>query len=117
MYVFVLTCTRHTSPTPDRKPCISVIQVRTDQSLVVQIRCPMRSLKPEDKAFLIFFANPGRGGPKKAGWYWMLRPPVSWIYKKFKTCFVLWLLGPHGTPNFDHQTLIRSDLNYTNTDF
>ena len=28
-------------------------------------------------------------------------------------CFVFWLSGPHGTSNFDHQSLIRSDLNYT----
>ena len=26
----------------------------------------------------------------------------------------MWLSGPHGTSNFDHQNLIRSDLNYTN---
>ena len=25
-----------------------------------------------------------------------------------------WLSGPYGTSNFDHQTLIRSTLNYTN---
>ena len=66
-----------------------------------------------------FFANPGRGGPKKAGasWCWlpgMLRPASAWICKKKLKCFVLWLSGPHGTSNFDHQSLILSDLNYTN---
>ena len=49
-----------------------------------------------------------------ADWYWMLRPPAPWIRKK--KCFVFWLSGPHGTSNFDHQTLIRSDLNYTTVD-
>ena len=39
-----------------------------------------------------FFANPGRGGPQQ---------PV--------------LAGAHGTSNFDHQSLIYSDLNYTTT--
>ena len=33
--------------------------------------------------------------------------------QKNQKCFVFWLSGPHGTSNFDHQSLIRSDLNYS----
>ena len=35
--------------------------------------------------------------------------------KKWK-CLVFWLSGPHRTSNFDHQSLIHSDLNYTTQD-
>ena len=38
----------------------------------------------------------------------------AWICKT--KSFVLWLSGPHGTSNFDCQSLIYSDLNYTNRD-
>ena len=40
-------------------------------------------------------------------------PPLPGFAKK-KKCFVFWLSGPHGTSNFDNQSLIHSDLNYTN---
>ena len=33
--------------------------------------------------------------------------------QKSHKCFIFWLSGPHGTSNFDHQSLIRFDLNYT----
>ena len=65
-----------------------------------------------------FFANPGRGRPQhprqpapaSTG---LLRPASAWICKKNQKCFVFWLSGPHRTSNFGHQSLIRSDLNYT----
>ena len=68
-----------------------------------------------------FFANPGRGGPQhprqpapaSTG---LLRPASAWICKKNQKCFVFWLSGPHGISNFDHQSLIQSDLNYTSTE-
>ena len=67
--------------------------------------------------FIYFFANPGRGEPQKAGagWCWLvLDVEVSSSLDLQKKCFVFWLSGPHGTSNFDHQSLIHSDLNYTN---
>ena len=33
--------------------------------------------------------------------------------QKNQKCFVFWLLGPLGTSNFDRQSLIHFDLNYT----
>ena len=65
--------------------------------------------------FIFFFANPGSWRPQlpvpaSTG---LLRPASAWICKKKLKCFVLWLSGPHGTSNFDHQTLIRFTLNYT----
>ena len=66
-----------------------------------------------------FFANPGRGGPQKAGavWCWlpgMLRPASAWICKKIKNALSSgYVSGPHRTSNFDRQSLIHSDLNYT----
>ena len=60
-----------------------------------------------------FFANPGRGGPQKAGASW------CWLVLDAEACLSLdlqknyQLSGPQGTSNFDHQSLIHSDLNYT----
>ena len=67
-----------------------------------------------------FFANPGRGRPQKAGasWCWLVGMPrlaSAWICKKSKNALSFWLSGPHGTCNFDHQSLIHSNLCYTNT--
>ena len=39
-------------------------------------------------------------------------PPLCLDLQKNKKCFVFWLSGPNGTSNFDHQSLIHSDLNY-----
>ena len=38
-----------------------------------------------------------------------------YLQKIFKS-FVLWLSRPHRTSNFDRQSLIYSDLNYTNVE-
>ena len=69
-----------------------------------------------------FFADPGRGGPQKAGACWCLLVLVvldaeaclCLDLQKNQKWFVSWLSGPHGTSNFDHQSLIHSYLNYTN---
>ena len=63
-----------------------------------------------------FFQIQGAGGLRRpvlagAGWYWLLSPLTAWICKIIKNALSS---GYHGTSNFDHQTLIRSDLNYTN---
>ena len=66
-----------------------------------------------------FFADPGRGWPQhprqpapaSTG---LLRPASALICKTNQKCLVFWLSGPHGTSKFDHQFLIRSDLNYPN---
>ena len=44
------------------------------------------------QSIFYFFANPGRGGPQKAGavWCWlpgMLRPASAWICKKIRNAF------------------------------
>ena len=49
--------------------------------------------------------------PKQAFWV----PQLPGFAKKLKS-FVFWLSEPHGTSNFDHQSLIHSDLNYTTVD-
>ena len=66
-------------------------------------------------AFLIFLKIQAEAGLRRAvlagaSWYWIL----PGFPKKIKILFVFLLSGPHGTSNFDHQSLIRSDLNYTN---
>ena len=71
------------------------------------------------QSILIFFANPGRGGPHKAGagWSWLVLNAEARLcldLQKNQKYFVFRLSGPHGTSNFDHQSLIHSDLNYTN---
>ena len=63
-----------------------------------------------------FFQIQGAGGLRRpvlagAGWYWLLSPLTAWICKIIKNALSS---GYHGTSNFDNQTLIRSDLNYTN---
>ena len=68
-----------------------------------------------------FFANPGRGRPQKAGtgWCWLVLDAEARLcldFQKNKKCFVFWLSGPHGTSNFDHQSLIHSDVNYSIAD-
>ena len=45
---------------------------------------------------------------------WDAEASSSMDLQKKEKCFVLWLSGPHGTSNFDQQTLIRSTLNYSN---
>ena len=45
---------------------------------------------------------------------WDAEAPLCLDLQKNQKCFVSWLSGPHGTSNFDHQSLIHSDLNYTN---
>ena len=97
----------------------SVIQVRMVQELVVKIRCPIEVLITRRQSTFIFLQIQAEVGLRRlvlagTGWYWMLRPASAWIYKKKIKCFVFWLSGPHGTSNFDHQSLIGSDLNYTN---
>ena len=71
------------------------------------------------QSIFIFFANPGRGGPQKAsaGWCWLVLDADARLcldLQKNLKCFVSCLSGPHGTSNFDHQSLNHSDLNYTN---
>ena len=65
-----------------------------------------------------FFANTGRGWPQKAsaGWGWLVLDAEASLcldLQKNQKCYVFWLSGPHGISNFDHQSLIHSDLNYT----
>ncbi len=66
-----------------------------------------------------FFVNPGRGEPQKAGadWCWLVLDAEACLcmdLQKNQKYFVFRLSGPHGTSNFDCQSLIHSDLNYTN---
>ena len=68
-----------------------------------------------------FFANTGRGWPQKAsaGWGWLVLDAEASLcldLQKNQKCYVFWLSGPHGISNFDHQSLIQSDLNYTSTE-
>ena len=70
------------------------------------------------QSIFTFFANLGSWGPQKAGAGWCrlvldAEASSSLDLQKKSKCFVFWLSGPHGTSHFDHQTLIRSDLNYT----
>jgi hypothetical protein len=65
-----------------------------------------------------FFANPGRSGhqhpvPTSTSQHWPSEARICLDLQNFLKCFVFWLSGPHGTSNFDHQSLIHSDLNYT----
>ena len=62
--------------------------------------------------FLQIQAEAGLRRPVLAGWD--AEAPLCLDLQKNQKCFVFWLSGPHGTSNFDHQTLIHSDLNYTN---
>ena len=57
------------------------------------------------------WASEGRCWPVLAGWD--AEAPLCLDLQKNQKCFVSWLSGPHGTSNFDHQSLIHSDLNYT----
>ena len=43
--------------------------------------------------------------------------PSSLDLQRNKKFFVFWLSGPHGTSNFDQQSLIHSNLNYTNGEY
>ena len=65
-----------------------------------------------------FFANPGRGWPQhpvpaSPSQHWPFEANLCLYLQKNKKRFVFWLSGPHRTFNFDHQSLIHSDLNYT----
>ena len=64
--------------------------------------------------FLQIQAEAGLRRPVLAGWD--AEAPLCLDFQKNQKCFVSWLSGPHGTSYFDHQSLIHSDLNYTNVD-
>ena len=82
-----------------------------DQGLVVKIRRPMRSYEQEYKAFLFFLPIQAEAGLSIQHQPFEARLCLD--LQKSQKCFDFWLSGPCGTSNFDHQSLIHSDLNLT----
>ena len=75
----------------------------------------------ETKDLIIFCiswqSRPQNYSSKWPNYYCTSEAGSAWICKKIIKSFVFWLSGPHGTSIFDHQSLIYSDMNYTNIDY
>ena len=72
----------------------------------------------ETKHFWFFCKSRQRGAsasqPASTGQHRPSEARLCLDLQKNQKCFVFWLSGPHRTSNFDHQSLIQSDLNYAN---